>query len=198
MSWKRTALTAVLATTVSGAASAALAADRITPPAVPSNIEVPDGYKPILRGHAVGTQNYICAPAATPTGVDWLFIGPQATVFDGYGQQILTHFLSKNPFLDDVLHATWQHSRDSSVVWAKKRTGSTDPDYVAADAIEWLLLDVSGAQVGPSGGEKVSNALLVQRVNTVGGLKPPAAECTPSTLNSRRLVDYEADYYFYQ
>jgi hypothetical protein len=174
------------------------AADQITPPAVPTDIAVTGGYKPFLWGHAVGTQNYICATAPTATGVDWLFVGPQATVFDSDGEQILTHFQSKNPFKDDKLHATWQHSRDTSAVWATKRTGSTDPVYVAPDAIEWLLLDVSGAQVGPTGGTKVSNALLIQRVNTVGGLKPPAAECTPATLTSRRLVNYEADYYFYR
>jgi hypothetical protein len=29
-------------------------------------------------------------------------------------------------------------------------------------------------------------------------VKPPAADCTLSALNSRRLVQYEADYYFYR
>jgi hypothetical protein len=29
-------------------------------------------------------------------------------------------------------------------------------------------------------------------------VKPPANECTPATLNTRRLVPYEADYYFYR
>jgi hypothetical protein len=35
-------------------------------------------------------------------------------------------------------------------------------------------------------------------VNTVGGRKPPSAECTPATINTRRFVNYEADYYFYR
>src|SRR5512145_963604 len=126
MSWKNTGLVAALTAALS---VVALAAERITPPAVPADIEVPAGFKPILWGHAVGTQNYICAPAATPSGVDWLFIGPQATVFSTDGQQIVTHFLSRNPFQSDALHATWQHSRDTSVVWAKKLRGSSDPDY---------------------------------------------------------------------
>lgn len=195
MSRTRTALALPLAAAMCGTMHAA---NRITPPDVPSNIEVPAGYKPILVGHAFGTQNYICAPAATATGVDWLFLGPQATVFDAEGRQILTHYLSKNPFQNDVLHATWQHSGDTSAVWAKRRDGSLDPNYVAPGAVEWLLLDVTGAQIGPNGGHKLSNATLIQRVNTVGGVKPPAGECTPATLNARRLVDYEADYYFYQ
>ncbi|PWT80424.1 MAG: hypothetical protein C5B57_12225, partial [Blastocatellia bacterium] len=134
------AVALVLAFAVSGAAQAA---DPLTPPSVPPIVKVPPAYKPFLLGHAVGTQNYICAPAATNTGVDWLFIGPQATLFNADGQQILTHFQSTNPFESDpskAIQATWQHSNDSSAVWAKKLYGSTDPNYVRPDAIEWLLL----------------------------------------------------------
>jgi hypothetical protein len=192
MSRKTTALVGVLTIALNAAAQAT---DRITPPAVPEFIEVPAGFKPILKVHAVGTQNYICAPS--PAGTEWLFIGPQATGFDA-GLQQLTHFLSKNLFESDELHATWQHSRDSSAVWAKKYRGSVDPNYVSPDAIEWLLLTVTGQQVGPTGGVKLATTTLIQRVNTVGGLKPPAAECTAATLNNRRLVPYEADYYFYE
>ena len=195
MIWKTTAR--VLATVVA-LGSAAHATTRITPPAVPVLLEVDAAYKPFLVAHAIGTQNYICAPAATATGVAWLPIGPQATVFNAEGEQALTHFLSKNPIEGDALHATWQHSRDTSVVWGKKRSGSSDPNYVAADAIEWLLLDVTGTQIGPSGGDKLAGTKFIQRVNTVGGMAPPAAECTPSTVNTRKFVAYEADYYFYE
>ena len=51
----------------------------------------------VLKAHAVGTQNYICAPATTATGVDWLFIGPQATLFNDNLEQIGTHYQSRNP-----------------------------------------------------------------------------------------------------
>jgi len=192
MSRKTTALIVAVTIALNGSAQAA---DRVIPPAVPEFIEVPAGFKPILKVHALGTQNYICAPA-TGGGVEWLFIGPQATGFDAAAQQVLTHFQSKNPF--DELHATWQHSRDSSAVWAKKYRGSIDSNYVSPDAIEWLLLTVTGTQVGPTGGDKLATTKLIQRVNTVGGLKPPAAECTAATVNNRRLVPYEADYYFYE
>lgn len=195
MSAKRTTFIVALAVAASGAVHAA---DRISRPAVPSILEVGDQYKPILWTHAVGTQNYICAPAATATGVDWLFIGPQATGVGTDVEQILTHFQSKNPFQGDVIHATWQHSRDSSAVWAKKYQGSSDPDFVAPDAIEWLLLEATGTQVGPTGGVKLAGTKFIQRINTVGGLKPPASECTAATVNTRKLVSYEADYYFYQ
>jgi Protein of unknown function (DUF3455) len=176
-------------------------AQRIPPPSVPVDIEVEAGFKPFLVGHAVGTQNFICAPAPTASGVDWLFIGPQATVFDATGEQIETHFQSKNPFEPDPtkeIQATWQHSKDTSAVWAVKLRGSTDANYVQPGAIEWLLLEMKGAQVGPTAGEKLAGTRFIQRVNTVGGVKPPSAECTPGIVNTRRLVPYEADYYFWK
>jgi hypothetical protein len=194
MFWKTTALVLTLTTTLGAAAPH----ERLTPPDVPAGLEAPAGRKLVLVGHAVGTQNYICAPAATASGVDWLFLGPQATVFNAGGQQILTHFLSRNPYANNALHATWQHSRDTSVVWAAKIAGSSDPSYVAPDAIEWLLLEMTGAEAGPSGGRTLAGIAYLQRVNTAGGVKPPASECTVAAVNSRRLVPYEADYYFYR
>jgi hypothetical protein len=187
-----------MAALAAGLPGAVTAAAGIVPPAVPTNIEVAAEYKPILLGHAVGTQNYICAPAPTASGVDWIFTGSQATLFDDDGRQIATHFLSMNPFRGHALQATWQHSGDTSVVWATKVEGSLDANYVQPGAIEWLKLEVTGARVGPAGGEKLSRATLIQRVNTAGGVKPPASECTPATVNSRKFVPYEADYYFYQ
>ena len=195
MFWKRTAL--VAATTVALGGAARRPRVTISPPPCPRTSRS-GGFEPFLVRHAYGTQNYICVPAATPTGGDWLFLGPQATLFKDDGQQDLTHFLSKNPFKGDALHATWQHSGDTSAVWATKFQGSTDAAYVAPDAIEWLLLEMTGAQVGPTGGEKLAATRFIQRVNTVGGVKPPAAECTASTVYTRRLVNYEADYYFYR
>jgi Protein of unknown function (DUF3455) len=194
----RKTLVCLLAIIASVASTAPRAEEHIVAPSVPAGLEVLGPYKPFLKAHAIGTQNYICAPAATPSGLDWLFIGPQATLFDEDVEQRLTHFQSKNPDKADAIQATWQHSRDSSAVWATKHSGSTDPLYVAPNAIEWLLLDVTGDQYGPMGGDKLTRTAFIQRVNTVGGVKPPSAECTPSTLNTRRLVNYEADYYFYR
>ena len=196
MSWK--VFVYLLAILTSALSAAPRAAEQIVPPAVPTGLEVPAPFKPYLKAHAAGTQNYICAPAATASGVDWLFIGPQATLFDADVEQRLTHFQSKNPQQGDAIQATWQHSRDSSAVWATKHSGSSDPLYVTPGAIEWLRLDVTGSQYGPTGGDKLTGTAFIQRVNTVGGAKPPSADCAASSLNTRRLVSYEADYYFYR
>jgi hypothetical protein len=89
-------------------------AQRETPPAVPSGIEVPADQKLFMAGHAAGTQNYICLPAGT--GFAWTFFGPQATLFHNDARQMMTHFLSANPDEAGTPRATWQHSVDSSAV----------------------------------------------------------------------------------
>lgn len=186
----------VVAVAVAGAGSLR-AAERIPRPDVPTNIAVGTEFKLFARGHAVGTQNFICAPAAGGSGVEWRFIGPQATLFEG-GAQTGTHFHSMNPSRNNEIQATWQHSGDTSAVWATRFDGSLDSAYVAPGAIEWLLLDVSGQTAGPAGGTKLSKARWIQRINTIGGAKPAAGLCTAATLNTRVFVPYEADYYFYQ
>jgi len=48
----------------------------------------------------------------------------------------------------NAIQATWQHSRDTSAVWAGKLQGSVDANDVAPDAIEWLLLEQTGVSLG--------------------------------------------------
>jgi hypothetical protein len=190
---KRVALLVGLAIALTGPA---YAAGPIPPPAVPADIQVPEGFQPFLVAHAIGTQNFICVPAPTPSGVDWIFIGPQATGFNADFDQIITHAQSVNP-VSGGIEAVWQ-SKDTSAVWAVKDRESSDPNYVTPGAIPWLRLRVTGAQLGPLGGAKLTPAKYIQRVNTVAGAKPALSDCTPSAYYTRKLVYYEADYYFYR
>src|SRR5204862_239799 len=84
----------------------------------------------------------------------------------------------------DAIQATWQHSRDSSAVWATRHSGSVDPLFVAAGAVEWLLLDASGAQFGPTGGDKLARTAVIQRVTTIVGGKPPSPARSSATRRS--------------
>ena len=188
---------ALVAATIALGGSAPAATDRVAAPAVPTDLVVTDGSRPFLRGHAVGTQNYICAPAATPSGVDWFFIGPQATLFNDYGEQIVTHFLSMNPFKGDVLHATWQHSRDTSAVWGAVMPGhaSADPAFVAPGAIPWLLVTVVGTQVGPTGGGELTQTTFIQRLNTAGGAAPAAGCSASADVGTHAFVPSTTDYH---
>ena len=173
-------------------------ADHVTPPQLPTDLAVP-GHKAFLIAHAYGTQNYVCLPAATPSGFGWTLHGPQATLFDEEGEQQMTHFFSRNP--DEVgmpIRAAWQHSRDTSVVWAFAAVTYTNSDYVAPGAIPWLKLQVVGKQFGPTGGDRLTRTTFIQRVNTAGGRFPDTGCAAAADLGKRALVPYETDYVFYR
>jgi hypothetical protein len=73
----------------------------------------------------------------------------------------------------------------------------TDPDFVAPDAIAWVLLSQAGVLVGVGGGNTLAVASFVQRVNTVGGLAPSIGCNSPADIGHTAFVPYEADYVFY-
>jgi hypothetical protein len=171
---------------------------KVTPPPVPPNLEVGPEYKAYLEGHAYGTQNYVCLPSAT--GVAWTLFGPQATLFNDDNGQIMTHFLSPNPVENGTPRATWQHSRDTSSVWAlaTPATTSTDPNYVAPGAIPWLLLRVVGTEEGPDGGDKLTETAFIHRVHTAGGIAPATGCAAATDVGKRAFVPYTTDYIFYR
>jgi hypothetical protein len=172
---------------------------EIDAPAVPANIAVPAGHSLFLEGHAIGTQNFIClATNGSPT---WRFTGPQATLFitlrNGVPQQISTHFLSANPGENDLPRPTWQHSLDSSKVWGRVLASSGDAAFVEPGSIPWLLLEVSGAQLGPSGADLLARTTFIHRLNTSGGIDPSTGCTQKADVGAVALVPYTADYFFY-
>ena len=178
-------------------------ADAFTAPPVPANIQAPAGSSLYLMGQAQGTQNYICLPSAS--GFSWTFFSPQATLFltfkgDGADipQQIITHFLSPNPLESATPRVTWQSSLDTSAVWARAIESSSDPNFVAAGSIPWLLLQVVGSQLGPAGGDMLAHTTFVQRLNTYGGVVPSTGCSQPENVGTTALVPYAADYFFYK
>ena len=110
--------------------------------------------------------------------------------------EVATHYLSPSTTeADTPARATWQSSLDSSAVWAKKIQESSDPAYVAPNAIPWFLLEVTGDRPGPMGGTQLSNTSYIQRVRTSGGTAPTSA-CTEAGVLV--FVPYTADYIFYR
>jgi hypothetical protein len=177
-------------------------AAHVTPPDVPPTIRVESGNRAFLEGHAAGTQNYICLPCPNPTtpatacpdasGFAWLLFTPEATLFNDHGKQLTTHFFSPNPEEDGTIRATWQDSRDSSIVWGGKAISAPVPD-----AIPWLLLPMAGTQEGPTGGDTLTATSFIQRVNTAGGL-PPSDGCSElANVGAKAFRPYTADYFFY-
>ena len=151
---------------------------------VPAGLEVPAGNRAFREGDAIGTQDYICLPSG------WTFFGPQATLFNERDRQIITHFLSPNPFENGTPRVTWQDSEDTSKVWGSALHAVT----VDPGAIPWVLLQVVGAEDGPTGGDELSETTYIQRLNTVGGLAPS----TPCTVGMMALAPYTANYFFYK
>ena len=182
-------------------------ADHVTRPSVPAALEVRAGNRPFLEGHGVGTQNYICLPCPNPTtaaaqcpddsGFAWLLFTPEATLFNDQGKQLTTHFFSPNPAENGTIRATWQDSRDSSIVWGGQAIPSTDPKFVAPGAVAWLLLPMAGAQKGPTGGDTMTATTFIQRLNTAGGVAPSTGCSGPANVGAKAFVPYTADYFFY-
>jgi len=180
-------------------------AARITPPPVPAEVQVPEGNEVFLVGHATGTQNYSCLPCdpskpGCANGVAFTLFTPQATLFNDRLKQVTTHFFSPNPFENNTIRATWQHSRDTSTVWGKVVGSSTDPNFVKPGAIAWLLVNVKdvGVQEGPTGGDRLTKTTFIQRLNTVGGVAPSSGCSSPADIGRQAFVPYKADYFFYK
>lgn len=193
---KTLTLAAALSLPLLIAVPAFAAADNVIPPPVPGDLNVPADKKAFLIGHAYGTQNYVCLPSAT--GVAWTLFGPQATLFSEDGDQLITHFLSPNPEEHGTPRATWQHSKDTSSVWAVATAIYTLPDFVAPGAIPWLKLEVVGRQYGPQWGDRLLSATHIQRVNTAGGVAPSTGCSVGTDTGKKVLAPYETDYVFYR
>jgi hypothetical protein len=171
--------------------------NSISVPPVPTKLEVDAPDEVVFVGHAFGTQNYVCLPSGA--GVAWSLFTPQATLLRKHGLQLTTHFFSPNPEEDSiVVRAAWQHSRDSSTVWAGVSESSSDPNFVAPGAIPWLKLETKGVQEGPTGGDQLTDVTFIQRLNTVGGAAPTTGCSLATEIGSRAFVPYRADYFFYE
>jgi hypothetical protein len=192
---RRVAYIAFFGMAVTCALPHAAHAQTVTPPVVPPGLEVEAPNEAFLLGHGVGTQNYVCQPAASLGRVAWTLFTPQATLFSDQHEQLTTHFFSPNP--DEggiVVRATWEDSRDTSIVWARAIASAT----VKSNAIPWLKLVVVGRQVGPTGGDTLSGTTFLQRVNTEGGLAPATGCHNPTDIGRKAFVPYTADYFFYR
>jgi len=149
-------------------------------PDVPTRIEVPDGNKVFLVGHALGVQIYSCN--VTSSGFTWGLVAPRADLYDDHGKLIATHFGGP----------TWQATDGSKVVGQR-----VDGVTVDANAIPWLLLSAASTTAGPDGARLVATT-FIQRVATTGGLTPSAEDCNSDIAGTVSEVPYTAEYYFWK
>ena len=167
------------------AAAAALAVLQVAKAGPPSPTDVPDSIqvdtahnKVFLIGHATGVQIYTC------NGSVWSSAVPRANLYGDNGQLIIHHF--KGP--------SWQANDGSTVV------GKLDapPLIKNQDSVAWLRLSIASRTAGPDGGDRLLDTSFIQRIHTVGGIAPPAADCNAATAGQVVEQPYTADYIFWK
>lgn len=145
--------------------------------AAAQDIKAPAGEIPLMTVAAHGVQIYECRAASGASPV-WVFVAPEADLFDAGGQRIGKH--GAGPF--------WQHEDGSRFVGTlRARADAPQPK-----AIPWLLL--SAKTQGPEG--VFSRVSSVQRLNTADG-QAPANGCDSTALGKRAQMQYRADYVLY-
>ncbi|MED5620953.1 DUF3455 domain-containing protein [Ideonella sp. BN130291] len=160
-----------------------LAACAGGPPARPAADDTPAALKPASGEHALmtlaakGVQIYECrARKDAPGATEWVFVAPEAELFDGAGKKVGTHYAGPS----------WESVDGSKLVGkVAARVDAPEPG-----AIPWLLLTTQST--GPHG--TFSKVSAIQRLNTEGGVAPPAAGCTSASVGKTERVGYLADY----
>jgi hypothetical protein len=141
-------------------------------PAACGKIAVAEGNKLAFHAYAVGVQVYRW------NGSGWDFVEPVANLYAdaNYRGKVGSHFAGP----------TWESDSGSQVRGAKEQ------EYPGESGnIPWLLLGKVSSK-GPGIFKSVS---FIQRVNTVGGVKPADMG---SYAGEPRRVPYTAEYYFYR
>ncbi|WP_375542562.1 DUF3455 domain-containing protein [Paraburkholderia sp. CNPSo 3272] len=145
------------------------------PSAHAESIDILDA-QPLLTTTAAGVQIYACEYGADHT-LGWVFQQPRATLYDAHGAEVIEH--SAGP--------SWQ-ARDGSRIEGK--VVAQKPSDTPA-SVPQLLLEAHSA--GSQG--MLAPVRYVQRVRTVGGVKP-AAPCTVE--HESGSSPYIATYIFYK
>ncbi len=145
---------------------------------VPDSLRAPADQLLTLQTHAKGVQIYQCRPAKDDaTRFAWVFVAPEASLFDQTGRKIAKHYAGP----------TWE-SLDGSLVVGQVAAKADSPD---GHSIPWLLLTAKST----SGRGQFSAVTSIQRLHTVGGDAPPA--CTAKQEEKQLRVPYTADYFFF-
>ena len=151
--------------------------ESIQPPTLPAGCEqlaAPAGHEVAYHVYAVGVQIYRW------TGSSWAFVAPEAGLFASQNYRGLVGSHYGGP--------TWETVSGSSVASLGTLAIPCTPDTTA---IPWLRLPA----VSSSGPGVLEGVTYIQRVNTVGGLRPT----DPGTaVDQIARIPYTTEYYFYK
>jgi hypothetical protein len=140
-----------------------------------SQIKVPAGHEPTLQLSARGVQIFRCE--RLDKSLQWRFRLPDAELVDAQGQPAGHH----------GANFSFEHRDGSRLLGSVVAYDKSD----SPDVLPRLLLSTKSYGKGEFAG-----VTYVQRVNTHGGMPPPA--CDASQVNRLLRVDFSADFVFYR
>ena len=68
---------------------------------------------------------------------------------------------------------------------------------VVTGYVAWLKVTAVATDEGPTGGDTLTRTTFIQRLNTSGGLAPPAGCSSAADVGTEAFIPYTADYFFY-
>jgi hypothetical protein len=151
---------------------------------IPATIDFPanaGGHTRVATLYAEGVQKYKAQVKAgsTPVTYEWVFVAPQADLYDANNKKVGTH--GAGPY--------WTLSAADSVFAQAFTPAKTSPSDEAA-TIDWLLLMTKQGKT-PTG--LFANVDYIQRIATKGGKAPATSPVSAAeTIN----VPYTAIYRF--
>jgi hypothetical protein len=177
--------------------AAACTRDKLTPSpayhiaeseklAIPATIELPgnmpSGNSRVATFYAVGVQKdkSQARPGTDPVIYDWVFIAPQADLYDANNNKVGTH--SAGP--------TWQLNGVSDSIYGQAFNPAKTAPSPEAGSIDWLQLMPKNGKT-PTG--IFTEVDYIQRIATKGGKAPATA---PTKADQVLEVPYTAVYRF--
>ena len=147
---------------------------------MPETVKVPQGHKVVLETVGVGKITYECRAkaGATPAAFEWVFVGPDAKLMARDGKQIGKYYGPP---------ATWESNDASKITGAQVAVSPASPGSIPLQLVKANPAVGQGAMTGIT---------YIQRVATKGGVAPAAA-CSEANLAQKSVVDYQADYIFW-
>jgi hypothetical protein len=146
---------------------------------LPAAVQVPAGHKVALETVGTGQITYECrAKANLPKAHEWVFVGPDAKLWDRKGKEIGKYFGPP---------ATWQAADGSKVTATQLAVAAAQAGSIPLQLVKANPAVGDGAMKGVS---------YIQRVATQGGVAP-AKPCDAGMLSRKEIVNYQADYIFW-
>ena len=151
-------------------------------PETPAAISVPAGNQLVMIAVGSGDLTYECRVKANSTvAYEWVFAGPNAVLSDKNGMILGKYYGGP----------TWE-SNDGSKVTGKQIAIAP----ASATAIPLQLVKANAVPNAPAMGA-MTDISYIQRLNTMGGIAPTDS-CSIDNLGAKKLVKYQADYFFYK